>query len=479
MKTNVLGVLLMGALLHSSITSAQPTGTPVTIGERFTLESEVLDEERGVIIGLPSRYELSDSSYPVLYVLDGAAHFHYVTGITEFLAANQFIPEMIVVAVNNTDRRRDMTPPSQVPAEQQGSHGGADNFQRYFAEELMPWVEQNYRTHPYKVLVGHSLGGLFSVHTLTTRPDLFNAYIAISPSMQWNAQRLVDQAEAFFADTPQLALSLYMSAGNEGAELLGGTRKLAGVLDSATPKDFLWHFEHMPEETHSSVPHRSTYQGLEFVFANWALRDPFEIYSRYGLEAVEQFYAMGDQRYGFNRGLPQLTLAYLVGNMVRAGELDDAVALMSKASAVENASVSTFTYLADGLRENGRDEQATSFYRHALRQSPGNMTARNALDEMNADYSDIAPTIVLTAEALDRYAGVYSSERTGDITVIHEDGGLYLQLSRTRLQIYPLNESEFYSYERADQYSFQFTEHGQVSGLQLRQGEFQVVAERR
>lgn len=169
-------------------------------------EVSVFGEQRSFIVGLPASYEFSDTRYPVLYLLDGSQHFHYTTGITTFLSANQFIPQMIVIAVNNTDRRRDLTPPSQVPAEQQSmpTHGGADNFRRFLADELIPWVDQKYRTHPYKVLSGHSLGGLFAVHTLATQPDLFNAYIAISPSMQWNAQHLVKQAEQYFSSTRRL-----------------------------------------------------------------------------------------------------------------------------------------------------------------------------------------------------------------------------------------------------------------------------------
>ena len=93
----------------------------------------------------------------------------------------------------------------------------------------------------------------------------------------------------------------------------------------------------MPRETHGSVPHRSTYQGLEFVFANWVLRNPEQIYKQYGLAAIEQFHATGDQRYGMNRGIPAMTFGYLLGDMRREGNLDDAIQLMSHPSAMNNA----------------------------------------------------------------------------------------------------------------------------------------------
>lgn len=239
MRITITHVLIFFTLsIYGAQLRAQPSGEPITFGEQMTIESAVLGEQRSVIVGLPESYQSNDASYPVLYVLDGSVFFNYTNGVVQLLAANEFIPEMIVIAVNNTDRARDLTPPSQEPNDLQifPKIGGADNFQRFFAEELMPWVEKHFRTQPYKVLIGHSFGGLFAIHTLTTRPDLFNAYIAISPSMQWNAQGLVAQAEQFFTATEQLPVSLYMTAGDEGGELLGGTRKLAGELDAAAPE---------------------------------------------------------------------------------------------------------------------------------------------------------------------------------------------------------------------------------------------------
>jgi len=366
-KTAYVLIILAFSLLTRQL-QAQPSGTPITIGEQFNIESTILGEQRSVIVGLPESYQSGDSSYPVLYVLDGAVFFHSTTGISEFLATNEFMPEMIVIAVNNTDRNRDMTPPSQEANEQQmfPTLGGAENFQRYFSEELMPWVEQHYRTQSYKVLIGHSLGGLFAIHTLTTRPELFNAYIAISPSMQWNAQRLVGQAEQFFAATPELPVSLYMTAGNEGGKLLGGVRKLSGVLDEAAPKDFLWQFDHLSLETHGSVPLRSIYQGLEFVFSNWLLRNPYETYTRYGMSSIEQFYALGDQRYGVNRGIPTMTVSYLLGSMVRNGDLGGAMEMMSMPTVAQNALGGQFGFLGNMLRDKSDQASATHFYCLAL-----------------------------------------------------------------------------------------------------------------
>ncbi len=168
------------------------------------------------------------------------------------------------------------------------THGGADNFVRFLSDELMPWVESRYRTRPYSILVGHSYGGLFAVHTLLTRPDLFDAYLAISPSLDWNNQALIAEAETFFEETPELFADLYMTIGNEGGAMLGGVRKLAGVLDEHAPIGFRWDLRVMEEETHNSVPLRSTRQGLESIFQGWNLHDAVTMYDQGGVGAINR-----------------------------------------------------------------------------------------------------------------------------------------------------------------------------------------------
>ena len=149
-----------------------------------------MNERRPLFISKPAGYEQGTERYPVLYLLDGETHFHHATGIARFLAESGRIPALLVVGVASTNRNRDLTPPSQAGNDLRFSPGGggADAFLRFLSEELIPYVEANYRTRSYRILVGHSFGGLFAVYALTTRPRVFNAYIAISPSLHWNNQ---------------------------------------------------------------------------------------------------------------------------------------------------------------------------------------------------------------------------------------------------------------------------------------------------
>ncbi|MDX2153189.1 MAG: alpha/beta hydrolase-fold protein [Bryobacteraceae bacterium] len=161
---------------------AQPPPPAMSIGERVELRSELLNEVRHLVVVKPFGYDASRERYPVLYVLDGDQHYFHAAGILSFLAQNGRIPPMLLVAVPSLQRNRDMTPPTEDENEKRffPIRGGADRFLEHLRDELVPFVDRSYRTRPYRILVGHSLGGLFVIHALTSEPRLFQGWIAIS-----------------------------------------------------------------------------------------------------------------------------------------------------------------------------------------------------------------------------------------------------------------------------------------------------------
>jgi len=225
-QLHLLGILfslLMATnFLFPVVTFSQDTPKAITIGKKLKFYSEVLKEERLLFLYLPSGYDQLEESFPVLYLLDGDAHFHHTTGTVQFLAQNGRIPDMIIVAIQNTERTRDLTPPTQTDTEgDYATSGGADNFLVFLKNELIPHIDQTYRTRPYRLLVGWSLGGLFAIHTLVKQPDVFNSYLAISPSLWWNDQALIQEMKTSLKNNPDLMGDLYMTMGNEGGKMLG------------------------------------------------------------------------------------------------------------------------------------------------------------------------------------------------------------------------------------------------------------------
>ena len=135
------------------------------------------------------------TKYPVLYLLDGPGHFYSVTEMIKQLSANgnTIVPEMIIVAIPNTDRSLDLTP-SHVDIDVfsgdsiQYSSGGGNKFLDFMEDELIPHIEKTYPAAPYSTFVGHSFGGLSVINVLISRPHLFNNYVAIDPSLWWDDQ---------------------------------------------------------------------------------------------------------------------------------------------------------------------------------------------------------------------------------------------------------------------------------------------------
>lgn len=354
----------------------------IVIGQSLTVHSAVLDEDRKILIGLPEGYEQSTDPYAVLYLLDGDGHFHHTTGTISFLAGNNKMPGLIVVGVTNTDRNRDLTPPVTIDTAFQArmpTAGGADNFIRFMKDELIPYVDQHYRTAPYRILVGHSFGGLLAVHSFVNDPDLFNAYIAISPSLWYDNQSFFKPAGTFLKERDSLNQTFYMTMGNEGGYMLGGAMKLAALFEEFNedhPRNkFDWKFEEMPQETHGSVPAKSTYNGLEFIYKDFAPPIP-NTYEEFLammetagpaslIDNIVAHYQMLSEKYGYSVSsestVNSLGYGFLSENMPDA-------AILAFETNTKNypGSANAFDSLGDAYKAAGKRGQAKESYEKAV-----------------------------------------------------------------------------------------------------------------
>ena len=475
-------VLLAGictALLLPERAAAQPEDS-VVIGKRVELFSEILGENRPLFIRTPYGYESGEEHYPVLYLLDGDAHFQHTAGTADYLAYSGRTPELIIVAIRNTDRNRDLTPPSaqQSDIEDYPTHGGADNFLRFISDELMPWVNGQYRTRPHSTLVGHSFGGLFALHALVTRPDVFDAYVAISPGLQWDDQRLVTQAARMFENTPELTADLYMTVGNEGRALLGGARKLAGVLDEHAPRGLRWAFRLMEEESHVSVALRSTWQGLEAVFDGWNLHDVLTTFDRGGLAAIDDHYTRGGARFGYDRATPASAVLTLVFQLIQADRLEEAASVLLRDTETHPPSSIALAELADAYADRNDRASAREYYTLALRANAGNERARRKLLDMGVDVSALVPDFMVAPAALADYVGRYRF-RGGFVFTIRKVQDATLEMQVTGLAdttLVPLSADVFSLENTDDQLTFNRDAGGEVESLIWHQFEGAVPA---
>ena len=264
--------LLIGLILLSFSNYSQNT---IAIGKSTTIHSEILNEDRILEIHLPKSYEKSGKTYPVLYLLDSFYNFSHAVGTVEYLYLNELIPEMIIVGIRNTRRNRDLTPDSPELSkrnrERMGLTAGADKFMAFLDKELIPHIEQTYKAASYKVIVGHSLGGLFNVYTFFKQPELFNAYLTISPSLWYPNELISKEFESIFIDSLEPNRTFYLTLANENSgNMRGNVLKLSGefqnYISAHKEAGLRFKYDTMPEESHGTIGLPSIYFGLRFIF---------------------------------------------------------------------------------------------------------------------------------------------------------------------------------------------------------------------
>jgi predicted alpha/beta superfamily hydrolase len=289
-------LLLALSLVISFLASAQDKNI-ISIGKVDSIQSKVLGENRKVWVHVPGGGLNATTRYPVVYLLDGDAHFASVVGLIQQLSSvngNNFCPEMIIVAIPNTDRRRDLTPthvdsdPPFMDSTSTKSTGGGNNFLSFIEKELIPHIDSLYPTQPYKMLIGHSFGGLTVMNSLINRPKLFNSYICIDPSMWYDHMNFLKTTKKALSTQKYTGTTLYLGIANtmsEGvtlARLPKDTTAMNGHIRSifeldnhakATPQNGLrYKSKYYPDDTHSYAPLITEYDALRFIFDYYPLK---------------------------------------------------------------------------------------------------------------------------------------------------------------------------------------------------------------
>ncbi len=243
---------------------------PLVIGDTFTIASNILGETRRINVYRPPGYDdAPHAPVPVLYMPDGgmAEDFLHVAGLVQVSVGNGTMRPFLLVGIENTERRRDMTGPTSVAEDRKiAPHvGGSAAFRAFIRTELMPAIASRYRVTRERAIVGESLAGLFVVETFFLEPDLFDTYIAFDPSLWWNNEALVAGAGEWLRSHRVNNKTLYVASSSEP-----GIVKTAEALAAALEKDSLpglvWHYERMPAEQHSTIYHPAALMAFRTLF---------------------------------------------------------------------------------------------------------------------------------------------------------------------------------------------------------------------
>ena len=332
------------------------------------INSTILKETRNISIYLPANYMHSESKYPVLYLLDGGAHLQHASGAADYLSTRMLIPNIIVVAIHNIDRSRDFSP---VHVDNIPTSGGAKKFLGFLSKELVPYLDKNYRTAGFNILLGHSFGGTFIGYTLLAKPKLFDAYLAVSPFLMYADNYVVNEASAKlkpFKDTKYF----YMTVGNED-RYFEALEEYASIMKEKAGESVEFKYVKMLEEDHGTTPYITVFSGLKFIFAGWQL--PRELLQE-DLETIDSHYMEISLRYGIEVQTPELVINVLGYGYLQAEDFDKAIATFKTNVERYPGSANVYDSLGEAYEKHGLPEQAANNYEKAV-----------SLGEKNGDVS--------------------------------------------------------------------------------------------
>lgn len=256
---------------HASeaVVSAPPQ--PLVMGETFRISSSVLGEQRTINVYVPPAYgEAAGAALPVIYMPDGGIQedFLHVAGLVQVSVGNGTMRPHLLVGIENTERRRDMTPPTRVEADLKIAPrvGGAEKFRAFIRDELMPEIRKRYRTTGSSAIVGESLAGLFIVDTFMKEPAMFDQYIAIDPSLWWNDRQILKDAPTALSSGKQGGKTIFIATSSQ-AEIAADAASLDTILEQKAPAGLKHVLKRFDAETHATIYHPAALTAFRELFA--------------------------------------------------------------------------------------------------------------------------------------------------------------------------------------------------------------------
>lgn len=268
-KTLLFFLLFVSCISTGQTLPKKISETDFTIGKTVKIESNLLNEIRELNIYLPLNYvDESAKNYPVIYLLDGSKDedFIHISGIVQFGSFPwiNMIPESIVVGIGNVDRKRDFTYPSQNKLDQKEfpTSGKSENFIAFLQKELQPFVDSTFRTTKVKTIIGQSLGGLLTTEILFKKPELFDNYIIVSPSLWWDDEKLLLKPFPSYHSNK----SIYIAGGKEGEVMERTAKELFLLLKKNQNQNTKLFYEFLEDKTHGDALHVAVYNAFEKIF---------------------------------------------------------------------------------------------------------------------------------------------------------------------------------------------------------------------
>lgn len=465
--------ILTTALLLVSQWIAAQANDALVLGRKISLYSRTLQEERMLRIYHPESTAFvpqKGKTYPVLYVLDGEAHFYATAGMVQQLSQiSGALPEMIVVGIENPNRLRDLVPSTDANA--------LHPFAEFLRSELMPYIDQNYPTAPYKIIAGHSLGGLTVMDLITKSPNTCNAYITIDPSMWYAEEKHLHHTLSQFPRLQLQSKSLYLGIANSMPK--GMTmkqlkkdrspesqhlRSLFTLSDFLKTNDYGLRYaqKYYEQERHNTLPHLCMYDGLRFIFDHYYLdasEKDFADSTTYIANKLRTHYQAISERLGYKNTAPEALVQYLAFDALQKKHFSKAKALLELNIDWYPESIVAYTSYANYHLARKDTTAAIAQFKKAL--------ALGTDPAIEAKLKSLTQGAVATHSELQKFAGTYTLvDFQIDITLVVRDHSLWAVVpGQPDGAMVPLSENIFTMKDKTG-YTITFEwENGQLKGF--------------
>jgi predicted alpha/beta superfamily hydrolase len=341
----------------------------VIIAKRIKINSVVLGEEETMFVSTPNSYSASSKSYPVLYLLDGSeVTIGCAAGLINSLSDYEIVPEMIIVAISSNNRKRDFTPtnPSYLPDFIRKMHPGeADKFLSFIETELFPYMKKNYRTLPYRIFAGHSEAGLCVTHAFLSHTNMFDSYIANSPSLGWDSSYVNKVAEKKISTMNLKRKQIFISVGGkEHPMTIADAHTFVHTLRVKAPVELKWKFNYNENEDHYSQANIALYTGIRYIYDGWNL--DYEEMAVRGLDAIKSFFQNQTEKYGYDI-LPDGNALNIIGmGATRFGKQEEALKIYTYNTLIHPKFPEAFSCLGSYYSETGNNELAIKNFEKAI-----------------------------------------------------------------------------------------------------------------
>lgn len=229
---------------------------PIPMHDTLSIQSIHLNEKRMINIWTPDVYRTDSLPLPILYMADGGINedFPHIANTLDELIKAKKIPPFILVGIENTDRKRDLTGETSLPRDKElaPTYGGSANFLNFLLKELVPQIESQYATNQVRGLLGESLSGLFVMESFFTLPSSFKYFIAFDPSLWWNEMYLVKNAANYMFNSIGSDKVLWF-ASSRAKDIHLPCKTLAHHLKQANYTALSWKYENEPKLKHTNI----------------------------------------------------------------------------------------------------------------------------------------------------------------------------------------------------------------------------------